>query len=43
MVSWEFCEIFKNSFFTEHFWVAASQSPKHMIFWWFHGKLIIFS
>ena len=22
--SWEFGEIFKNTFFTEHFWVAAS-------------------
>ena len=26
MFSWEFCEISKNTFFTEHLWTAASVS-----------------
>ena len=25
VVSHEFCEIFKNSFFTEHLWTTASE------------------
>ena len=27
MFSCEFCEIFKNTFFTEHFWATASYVP----------------
>ena len=28
--SYEFCEISKNTFFTEHLWATASTSPKHL-------------
>ena len=31
LFSWEFCEISKNIFFTEHFWTTASgdESENH--------------
>ena len=38
--SCEFCEISKNTFFTEHLWVTASKVRR--LPWWFWGYLALF-
>ena len=43
MFSCEFCEISKNTFFTEHLWAAASVVSMHEKMIWneFHKKRVI--
>ena len=41
IVTCEFCEIFKNTFFTEHFWMTASESIACLLV--IQARLLFFS